>query len=52
MGGEGVHVQNKREHYIILTKYEAMHPTAVSDNYFSSGDANNFDTNPNSIYFK
>ena len=27
----GVGLQNQREHQIILTKYEAMHPTAVSE---------------------
>ena len=32
--GEG---PNQREHHIILTKYEAVHPTAVSENYSSSG---------------
>ena len=26
-------LQNKQEHQIILTKYEAVHPTAVSENY-------------------
>ena len=26
-------VQNQREHHIILTEYEAVHPTAVSENY-------------------
>ena len=30
-------VQNQQEHHIILTKYEAVHPTAVSENYSSSG---------------
>ena len=30
MGGGGV--QNQQEHHIILTKYEAVHPTAVSEN--------------------
>ena len=30
-------VQNQQEHHIILTKYEAVHPTAVSKNYSSSG---------------
>ena len=24
-------VQNQQEHHIILTKYEAVHPTAVSE---------------------
>ena len=35
MGGGGL--QNQREHHIILTKYEAVHPTAVSENNSSSG---------------
>ena len=34
-GGGGV--QNQQEHHIILTKYEAVHPTAVSENNSSSG---------------
>ena len=34
--GGGV-VQNQQEHHIILTKYEAVHPTAVSENNSSSG---------------
>ena len=34
-GGGGS--QNQKEHHIILTKYEAVHPTAVSGNNFSSG---------------
>ena len=25
-------LQNQREHHIMLTKYEAVHPTAVSEN--------------------
>ena len=29
--GEGV-LQNQQEYHIILTKYEAVHPTAVSEN--------------------
>ena len=29
--------QNQLEHHIILTKYEAVHPTAVSENNSSSG---------------
>ena len=29
--------QNQREHHIILTKYEAVHPTAVSENNSSPG---------------
>ena len=33
-GGE---VQNQREHHIILRKYEAVHPKAVSENNSSSG---------------
>ena len=33
--GGGVH--NQQEHHIILTKYEAVHPTAVSENNSSSG---------------
>ena len=33
----------------MLTKYVAVHPTAVSENYSSS---NNFDKSPSSIYFK
>ena len=32
-----VGVQNQREHHIILTKYEAVHPTAVSENKSLSG---------------
>ena len=35
-GGGGV-LQNQRKHHIILTKYEAVHPTAVSENNSSSG---------------
>ena len=35
MRGGGL--QNQREHHIIVTKYEAVHPTAVSENYSSSG---------------
>ena len=30
IGGGGL--QNQQEHHIILTKYEAVHPTAVSEN--------------------
>ena len=30
-------VQNQQEHHVILTKYEAVHPTAVSENNSSSG---------------
>ena len=30
-------LQNQREHPKILIKYEAVHPTAVSENYSSSG---------------
>ena len=30
-------VQNQQEHHIILTKYEAVHPTAVSEINSSSG---------------
>ena len=30
-------VQNQQEHHIFLTKYEAVHPTAVSENNSSSG---------------
>ena len=30
-------VQNQREHNIMLTKYEAVQPTAVSENNSSSG---------------
>ena len=30
-------VQNQQEYHIILTKYEAVHPTAVSENNSSSG---------------
>ena len=29
-------VQNSREDHICLTEYEAVHPTAVSENYFLS----------------
>ena len=29
--------QNQQEHHIILTNYEAVHPTAVSENNSSSG---------------
>ena len=29
--------QNQQEHHIILAKYEAVHPTAVSENNSSSG---------------
>ena len=38
-GGGGV-LQNQREHHKILTKYEAVHPTVVSENYSSSGMLN------------
>ena len=31
--GGGGGLQNKQEHQIVLTKYEAVHPTAVSENY-------------------
>ena len=34
---EGEGLQNQQNHHIILTKYEALHPTAVSENYSSSG---------------
>ena len=34
MGGG---VQNQQEHHIIMTKYEVVHPTAVSENNSSSG---------------
>ena len=30
-------LQNQREHHIILTKYEALHPIVVLKNYTSSG---------------
>ena len=30
-------VQNQQERHILLTKYEAVHPTAVSENNSSSG---------------
>ena len=30
-------LQNQQEHHIILTKYGAVHPTAVSENNSSSG---------------
>ena len=30
-------VKNQMEHHIILTKYEAVHPTAVLEKYSSSG---------------
>ena len=30
-------LQNKQKHHIILTKYEAVHPTTVSENNSSSG---------------
>ena len=30
-------LQNQQEHHIILTEYEAVHPTAVSENNSSSG---------------
>ena len=30
-------LQNQQEHHIILTKYEAVHPTVVSENNSSSG---------------
>ena len=30
-------LQNQKEHHVILTKYEAVHPTAVSENNSSSG---------------
>ena len=33
---EGV-IQNQRDHHIIKTKYEAVHPTYVSENNSSSG---------------
>ena len=35
-GGGGV-LQNKSKHHIILTQNEAVHPTAVSENYSSAG---------------
>ena len=35
MGG-GV-LQNQREYHIILTKYEAVHPTTASEKNSSSG---------------
>ena len=34
---EGGGVQNQQEHHIFLTTYEAVHPTAVSENNSSSG---------------
>ena len=34
---EGGGLQNQREHHIILTKYEAVHQTAVTENNSSSG---------------
>ena len=36
----------QREYHIILTKYEAVHPTDVSENYSSL--ENNYDKSPNS----
>ena len=32
---QGGGLENQREHHIILTKYEAVHPTAISENYSS-----------------
>ena len=32
----GLGLQNQREHNFILTKYEAVHPTDVSENNSSS----------------
>ena len=34
---EGMGLQNQREHHIILTEYEATHPTAVWENNSLSG---------------
>ena len=39
-------LQNQRKHHIIFTKYEAVHPTGVSENYSSSPMLTN------NIYFK
>ena len=44
-------VHNQREHHIILTKYEAVHPIAISENYSLSGMLN-FDKSPNIIWNK
>ena len=35
--GGGGGLQHQQEHHIILTKYEAVHPMAVSENNSSSG---------------
>ena len=40
-------LQHQREHHIILTKYEAVHPTGVLIR-----DANYFDKSPKIIHFK
>ena len=41
-GGWGL-VKNQREHHIILTKYDAVHPAVVSGKNVLIRDANNFD---------
>ena len=47
--GDGL--KNKLEHDIILTLYEAVHPTAISDKIFLIRDAYTFDKCQNSMYF-
>ena len=37
---------------MIKTKYEAVHPTAVSEKQFLIKDANNFDKNSQQLSFK
>ena len=48
---EGGGLQNQRENHIIFTEYEAVHPTAVTENKSSSGILIIL-TSPYSFYFK
>ena len=42
-------LQNQQEHHIILNKYEAKHPTAVSENNSSSEMLIIYTNKPNSL---
>ena len=48
----GVGLQKQPEHHTILTKYEALLPTAVSENYSSSGIQIILIKVKTSVYFK
>ena len=43
---KGGWLQNQQEHHVILTEYEAVHPTAISGNNLHQ-DSNILDNRPN-----